>query len=357
MMTDSSLLRLRLHAQLISQHPYTDVADVVHHMGAMQAQDYAGAKWSVALRMKNATDEDIELAIAEKLIVRTWSLRGTLHFVAPTDVRWMTTLLRDRLIRTAATYNKMLGLDEKMLLKGCKVITKALGGGKILTRDELSEILQSNKLPVHENRLSHYLNRAAFEQLICFGPRKGKAFTFTLLDDWVPVTKMPDHETQLANLASRYLNSRGPASVKDFTWWSGLPSAMARAAIELVKQEYDSAVVNDETYWFPDVTPSKAGVHLLPGFDEYLLGYAGRSAVVDVSHSKKIMGNGNAVFAATIVVNGKVVGTWKRSNQQKMLELNAVTFEALSDARKTAIRKVANAYGKYMGLPAEVIFE
>lgn len=353
------LIKQRLHLQLIDHQPFKNAGEVVHHMGAMQAQDYAGAKWSLALRLAKATEQEIEEAVSQKQVVRTWALRSTLHFVSPKDVRWMLTLLREKLIHNAALNNNRLGLDEKTLKKGIDTIAKSLEGGKILTRDELSEFLQRKKLAVSENRLSHFLGRAAIEQLICFGPRKGKEYTFTLLDEWVPATTSLSKQASLAELASRYLNSHGPATVKDFTWWSGLPPAAAREAFELVRNTFSRETIDGTEFWLP-ASPAaghkiSGATYLLPGFDEYMLGYTGRGLVAEEQHVKKLMGLGNAVFPATVVINGKVEGTWKRTLLKDRVLVEVTPFSTFSPARQTAVAKAAKHFGRYLSFPVETV--
>lgn len=356
---NASLLRMRLHGQLISQTPLHSAGDVVHTMLAIQAQDYAGAKWSIGLRLPGATDETIENAIAEKQIVRSWVLRNTLHFVSPKDLRWMLTLLKDRLLH-AATQNAARngGVDEKMLRRANNLIVKALEGGNILTREELADVLLQKKLPVTENRMSYYLVRAAADQLICFGPRRGNTFTFALLDEWLPPSPALDRETALATMAFRYLNSRAPATIKDFVWWSGLTLTAAREAFELVKDDFDTIKINEETFWIPiqPKTPAKPGLHLLPGFDEYIMSYTGRGLIIDPKHTKKIIGAGNGLLAATIVSNGQVIGIWKRLIKNNKVVISASGFNSFTTTQETAIGKVARRYGKFLALPVETAF-
>ncbi|WP_295126252.1 winged helix DNA-binding domain-containing protein [uncultured Chitinophaga sp.] len=356
-MKNAQLTKLRLQQQLISHQPFTAAGDVVHALGAMQAQDFAGAKWSIALRLPQATEDDIDDAIAKKQVIRTWALRNTLHFVSPKDVRWMLSLLRDRLLQNAKSSNKLLGLDEKTLVKGLKVITNQLEGGNILTRDELGEALLQKKLAIDEHRLSHFLGRAAIDQLICFGPRRGKEFTFALLDEWAPATKPLEREEALATLASRYLTSHAPATIKDFSWWSGLTPTIATEAFELVKADFSRETIDGEEYWIPlTATVSNTGgsIHLLPGFDEYMLGYTNRFHVVDQQHYQKIAGTKNGQFASTVVINGKVAGVWKRTMKKNKLQIDVTPFDQFSPAREKAVTKAAAAYAKYSKLPLEI---
>ncbi|MCB0182020.1 MAG: AlkZ family DNA glycosylase, partial [Anaerolineae bacterium] len=296
-MTILDIAHLRLHHQAIAPAAIMSPGDVVRRLGAIQAQDYLGTLWALGLRMQQAVEVDIEQAIANREIVRTWPMRGTLHFVAPEDVRWMLALLTPRIIARAARRHQQLELDEATFIQSETVFAKALQGGKPLTRPEIMAVLEQAGISTKGQRGYHMLWRAAQNGLICYGPRQGKQDTFVWLDDWLPAGKSLSRDESLAELARRYFTGHGPATVQDFIWWSGLLTADARAAVEMVTAELIENVVDGQTYW---VSPTESGpkapsptVYLLPGFDEYLLGYRDRSAVLDPAHAKKVVPGGN----------------------------------------------------------------
>jgi len=351
-MTILDIAHLRLHHQAIAPAAIMSPGDVVRRLGAIQAQDYLGTLWALGLRMQQAVEVDIEQAIANREIVRTWPMRGTLHFVAPEDVRWMLALLTPRIIARAARRHQQLELDEATFIQSETVFAKALQGGKPLTRPEIMAVLEQAGISTKGQRGYHMLWRAAQNGLICYGPRQGKQDTFVWLDDWLPAGKSLSRDESLAELARRYFTGHGPATVQDFMWWSGLPAADARAGLEMVAAELVEEVVDGQTYWLSSTaagpkSPSPT-VYLLPGFDEYLLGYKDRSAVLDPAHAKKVVPGGNGMFKPIIVIDGQVVGIWQRTLRKKTVTIELQPFNTLNDAEREAIATAAEAYGAFL---------
>lgn len=228
-MTSSDILKLRISNQILSDFKYEVPADVVRHMGAMQAQDYLGSLWAVALRTKNATERDIENALAERTIVRTWPMRGTLNYVAAEDVRWMLGLMAPRILKTNEKRLKRdFNLDEEVYGLSRKILMKALEGGKILARNDVYKVLDQGGVHATGSRGLHIIWHLAQEGLLCFGPRQGKQPGFVLLDEWIPNSRILDHDEALAEIALRYFRSRGPATLNDFIWWTGLTATSAK---------------------------------------------------------------------------------------------------------------------------------
>ncbi len=263
-----NIARQRLYNQRIAGSSFEQPGDVVTWLGAVQAQDYLSALWAVGLRMKISIERDVEQALADRAIVRTWPMRGTLHFVAADDVRWMLELLTPRVIAGTATRYKQLELDAATFSRSRIVIERALQGGKALERRELYEVLQAAHISTAGQRGIHVLARLAQEGVICFGARAGRQQTFVLLDEWVPQSRRMEHDAALAELTKRYFSSHGPATLQDFVWWSGLSTADARVGIELAKPHLTRARVGEIEYWMaPDMPARRAktdNAHLLP---------------------------------------------------------------------------------------------
>jgi len=349
---------LRLHNQQISANPSRTPAEVVAWLGAVQAQDFAGAKGSLGLRLPEATEADVEQAIADAAIVRTWPMRGTLHFVPAADARWMLALLTPRVISSSARRYQQLELDEATFAKCRKVFARALRGGKILTRPEMLETLEQAKISTQGQRGYHLLARLSMDGLLCFGPQPGKQQTFTLLDEWVPQANDLPRDEALATLASRYFLSHGPATLKDFQGWTGLPAAEARAALAGARPNLISEEMGGETYWLSPNTPAPprraAEVYALPGFDEFVLGYKERSAVLDPAYADRIAPGANGVFYPTIVAGGQIVGSWKRTFKRERVVVEAAPFTKLSKAAARGFAQAAECYARFLGLSAEV---
>jgi len=305
--------RWRLRNQRLVGAPLPTPAEVVGWFGAIQAQEYAGAKWAVAQRTRGMVEGDVEDAVRDGAIVRTHALRQTWHFVLPCDVRWILALTAPRTKQTMAYYDRQFGLDSRTVRRSHDAITRALSGGQPLTRDELSAALARVKIDAKGQRLGRLVMHAELDALICSGPRRGKQFTYALLDERCPPTAPIARNEALGKLAGRYFASHGPALLADFAWWSGLSMADARRALAVAEPGLSSRSHNDQTYWFaePVAAPRREPhVRLLPRFDEYLVAYRRREDVVDPAMGKR---QSIDLLASPVVVrDGKVIGSWRR---------------------------------------------
>lgn len=344
---------LRLTNQRIADLPFAQAEDVVAWLGAMQAQDYSGTLWSIGLRMRAASEQLVEQAVAERRIVRTWPMRGTLHFVAAQDVRWLLQLLTPRIIAQSAGRYRQLALDEATFTASKQLFATVLQGGKQLTRDEVYQQLEQAGIATAGQRGYHLLVRAAQDGLICFGAPSGNQQTFVLLDEWIPPTKPLTREDALAELTRRYFVSHGPATLPDLMRWAGITTAEAKMGLTAVKQELIQETVDGLVYWLsPSTVETKASdlfVQLLPGFDEYILGYGNRDAVLDPAQAQAICPGGNGVFNPTIVINGRVMGTWKRVLKKDKVLIMLSPFQPLRENESAAIAVAAQHYGLFLG--------
>ena len=347
------IARKRLRNQCLAGTPFETPGDVVHWLGAVQAQDYFGALWAVGLRLQNATEADVEQAIAAKAIVRTWPMRGTLHFLASQDVRWMLALLTPRMTAQSGSRHRQLELSEAVFSRSRDHIVQALRGGKQFTRAEMYQVLEQGKIATTDQRGMHILGHLAQTGLICFGPRRGKQHTFTLLDEWVPPAGPIPREEALAKLASRYFRSHGPATLHDFAWWSGLSVGDAKAGIDSARSRLIQDVVDGTSYWLSDAAhagkTTKPINHLLPAFDEYTVAYKDRSAILNPRYAKRLNAGGG-MLNPVIVVDAEVVGTWKRSRKGKSVVVAANPFGALPEAG-SVLAGAAKRYGRFLQTP------
>ena len=354
-MNSSQILQYRLYNQHLTQNRFRSPAELVSHLGAVQAQDYAAAKWAIGLRLPGSTDEDIEQSIAKRKIIRTWALRGTLHFVAPADLRWILDLINPRLLSAYAGHFSRLGLEITLIRKSHDAITNALRDGNQLTRKELGAILKGKKIPTHEMRMNFLMVRAACDGLICLGERRGKQFTYTLLDEWIPPTRKLAREEAITQLAKRYFASHGPATIQDFAWWSGLNMADAKMAIDLIGPGFKSEKIGQSIFWCEkDLSggSNRSSIHLLPSFDEYIVGYADRSAPLGNIPFRRIL-NGS-LFYPVVIINGKVVGTWKRKFKKNAVLIESSFFDGSNSSQIKKIASQGKKYGKFLGINADL---
>lgn len=367
-MNTADILRIRLRAQLIDDGHAKSVREVVSRLLAMQAQDYAGATWAIGLRLPGSTLVDVERAIAERAIVRTWPMRGTLHFVATEDVRWLLPLLTPRVVARFRARHEELGLDSGAFARARELFSAALAGGGSLTRPEAMALLATGGVATEGQRGYHVLVQLAHEGLLVQGPMRDKQQTFVLLDEWIPPTDADaaalarPREEALAALAARYFAGHGPATVDDLARWAGLPKREAAAATAAIAGELESAEYDGARYWFaPEVASATSrtrrrtpSVHLLPGFDEYMLGYTGRSHQLGEhleAYGSKVAANG--MLAPTIVVDGRAVGIWKRTLKARTVGFTTTGFEPLGAAERKAIAAEQDRYAAFVGRKRE----
>lgn len=351
-MNQHTITELRLANQYIVGSGHTPLA-VVEHMGAMQAQDYNGALWSLGLRT-GLTQKEIVSFIEKRKIVRTWPQRGTLHFVVAQDAKWQVSLSAERLIRGVATRHERLGINEKILQKSKTILTKALQGGKILSRAKIMEALEKEGISTTDGRGYHTLWYLSQTGVLVAGPMDEKQQTFTLLDEWVKNPKTKTREAGIAELVKRYFTSHGPATLQDFMWWSGITAKEAKAGLESHGSLFVSEKFEGKEYWMKKnlkLLRSTARAFLLPGFDEYMLGYKDRSAALPAAYAKKIVPGGNGMFLSTIVLDGQVVGTWKKDIKKNGVHITLHPFQILTKTQVKLLEVPASHYGNFLGVP------
>jgi hypothetical protein len=353
-MDTASISQKRIHNQSISDNRFKKPSEVVAWFGAVQAQDFAAAKWALGLRMRNATDRSIEEAFNKGEILRTHVMRPTWHFVTPEDIRWLLALTAARVHAFNGYQYRRSGLDKAVFKGSNSIIEKALLGGKKLTREEIDRALRQAGVPTENLGLSYTLMQAELDGIICSGPRRGKQFTYMLLDERVPKFEIIDRDEALAALTKRYFSSHGPAQLQDYVWWSGLTAAEAKRGLEMNKSHLNRQVIDDKMYWFPKsprTTRAKPQqVFLLPGFDEYFIAYRDRTAILDPKHSKHLNLGGGMVNGA-VVVDGKMVGGWKRVLKSSGVIVSVKCFERITDAQSQGIKAAIDRYAKFLDLP------
>lgn len=347
---------LRLAAQRIATSRFESPGEVVRWMFAMQAQDFPGSKWSVATRMTDATDDQIEEALERREFVRSWPMRGTLHFIAGEDLGWMLQLTTDRLIKGAAARRKQLELTEADLAVARDTALAVLEGGVALERNDLLAEFDRVGVATTGQRGYHLLWNLAQTGVIVFGPVSGKQQTFVLLDEWITEPRRLERDEALGELARRYFTSHGPATVRDLAWWASLTLTEARSGLAIARDQLEERDVDGTTYFSaPGLKPAKKAVFALAGFDEFMLGYQDRSAALAPEHSNLIVPGGNGIFHPTIVSNGKVVGTWRRTSTASAVTLQPEWFADPSPTVKAGFERAANKYGAFLGKQVRIV--
>ena len=345
-------------AQHIGTGEVSRPVEVVRRLLALQGQDFPGVKWSVGIRQAGATQGAVEAACDAGEIVRSWPLRGTLHLVAGEDLGWLLALTAPRAIASAAGRRAALGITEADIEKARETALSALAGRRILTRDALLAAFEAAGVSPAGQRAYHLLWYLAQTGTLVLGATDGRQQTFALLDDWVPEPRRLDRDEALAELALRYFRSHGPATAADLARWSGLTLGDVRRGIAICGTELTSLELDGVRYQIAPETLSNAApaarVHLLPGFDEYLLGYGDRSAALAPEHAEAIVPGSNGMFKPTIVADGEVVGTWKRILRAREIVVEATPFARLPGQVDEGLVEAVQAYGAFIGRPARL---
>jgi hypothetical protein len=348
----SKVLTWRLYNQQIVTTKFKNPEQVVAWMGAMQAQDFAMAKWAIGLRIPGMKETDIEEAFNKGKILRTHVLRPTWHFVVPSDIGWMLELTRPHIIRLLAYNDRRVGLTKRILTKTNDVLAKALQGGNVFTRDELRAVLQKEKIATDGLRFIHIMMHAELAGIVCSGPRRGKQFTYALLDERARNATTMDHAEALAELTKRYFASHGPATFQDFAWWSGLSMTAARRGMDMVTRYFKKGALDGKEYFFKSPSIKEfpvQGVFLLPNYDEYTVAYRDRARLIHNKHSALVTNRGDTIFNNTIIVNGKVEGTWGRLVKDNSVVVEAKPFLPFSRTTQRSLIKVAKRYSEFIG--------
>jgi hypothetical protein len=357
-MNKSDITKIRLFNQQIAATKFTRPEEIARWFGAMQAQDYPMAKWAIGARLPGATGESVEKALAEGKILRTHVMRPTWHFVAAEDFRWLVKLSAPQLRSTSAGTMRSFGLDTETCNRANDLIAKMLEGGRHLTRPEIMAELKNSGIDASDNYRPSYLMFAAeIEGIVCSGVARGKNQTYALLDERAPQTREFSRDEAIMELTRRYFTSHAPATLKDFIWWSGLPTADARKGLEMNKSVLAREEIEGETYYLPNsfgIPPENAeALYLLPAFDEFMVAYKDRSAALAPDKTKEAV-TGNGIFKPIIVVNGKIAGIWKRSFKKDSLLIEKTLFGESSDFDTQAFQTKAREYASFEGKNTQI---
>lgn len=351
---DSTVAERRLCNQHLTTNGLRRPAEVVEWFGAMQAQEYEPARWALGLRLRDGvSDADIRRAFDAGRILRTHVMRPTWHFVTPADIRWLLELTAPRVHRIMSYYNRELGLDAPTLVRGTDVIERALGEGGHLTRPELAAALQRARMPMVGNRLARVVMHAELEGVICSGARRERQFTYALLAERAPRARRLSRDEALATLGERFFQGHGPATIRDFAWWSGLTAADGKRATEMIRARPE--VIDGLSYWTIGELPRQAArvhqSHLLPIYDEYVVAYRDRKAVPHGPSTIASSSTESVIFRHALVIGGQIAGTWRTTRSAKAVMIRAVPLRRLRSTERLAIDAAVQRYERFIGRP------
>lgn len=356
----TGIARQRLAQQHLTDPGFGSAVEVVSAMGAVQAQDYAGALWAVARRTEPAlTAADVEQAFEDAAIVRTHLLRPTWHFVAAADLRWIQALTAPRVHQANGYQYRQFGVDAELIKRSHAVLEKSLRDGRHLTRTELCEAWEQAGIDTSEPvRVAALLMWAELDLLVCSGPRRGRQFTYAMVDERVPPSPAKPRDEALAELARRYFSTRGPASLHDLCWWSGLTMADAKRAAGALGDALEREAVDGVELYCADprpVRPRARPAHLLPNYDELFIGFRDRSALLQRLGRDALPNPSQAVFAHVVAIDAQVVGGWKRDVGTRSATVTMRLQVPVTATERRALEAEARRYGRFLGLPVELL--
>lgn len=350
------LTHLRRYAQRLTASTHTTPAALAAHMGAMQAQDEAMCKLAVGLRVQGADLAAVEAAMDSGAVIRTHVLRPTWHLVAAEDLRWMLALSAPQVKTLHSALAKRAGVTEALVQASQAAFYALLSGGRTMTRPELTAAIMAMGIPAASDAMTHYLMFAEQDAVICSGPSSGGRSTYALVDERVPAQAACTREEAVARLAMTYFRSHGPATERDFAWWSGLNLTECRRGLAEAKRALTSITVGGETYWLDpailDAAPEAARLHLLPAFDEYLISYRDRTAAIPVALQPQAF-TSNGIFKPVIVQDGQVVGTWARRVARQAVHVEATWFAAAQASDRAALEAACHTLASFWGMPVK----
>ena len=348
----------RLHNQRLAGPPAADPVAVVRHLGAVQAQEYAIAKWSVGQRTTGVHDRDVQALIDSGAIVRTHALRPTWHFVAAEDVGWIQALTGPRVLTTIGHYFRQAGLDDtELIARSTKAIVAALRGGNHLTRAELGAALAAGGVEATGMSLGFIVSRAELEGLIGNGVMRGKQHTYALLEERIANPRTYTHDEALAELTRRYFTSHGPATIKDFVWWSSLTVAQIRKGLSLVGSGLVSETVDGRQYWFapgdPPPRDRSPSVHVLQTYDECGVAYTESRPVLNLAGLDLQLPNNNTL-AHLYTMDSQVAGWWRRVVERDGIVAEMSPVVKLTVAKRKAVEAAFRRYAEFANVPVTV---
>lgn len=354
------VLRLRLARHGLAGDDLRTPLDVVQRMLALQSQDFPAGKWAVGARAPGTTLADVNAAIDSGEIVRSWPMRGTLHLVPARELNWMLQITTPRLLAGGRTRRAQLDLDEDSIESARAVAFEALEGGRGLTRARFLEVLEDAGIDTQGQRGYHIIGILAQTGTLCWGPHEGKQQLLVLLDEWVPDPRTLTRDEALGEFLFRYLDGHGPATLKDFVWWSKVTVAEAKIGLAVVRDRLDEVQVDGTTYYLPasvDTAPlgdrpqQWSPALTLPGFDEYLLGYGDRSLVIGTENFLRVVPGKNGIFFPIVVTSGRVIGTWRATPGRSAMTARAELFEPATGNIDEDFARSIRAYEAFLGAP------
>jgi hypothetical protein len=354
------LVNWRMRNLRLLGEPFEIPEQVVGWLGAVQSQDFGPAKWSIGQRTRRGRQTSIDEAFTNGSILRTHVLRPTWHFCLAEDIRWMLELTAPRVHSRNSTYYTRFGLDKSLIRKSKTLISRSLNGGERLTRKEIGDVLNRSGIDAYGGTLGFILMQAELDGVVCSGMLKGKQQTYALLEERAATARMLSEDEALAELTRRYFTSHGPATIRDFSWWSSLKVSDIKRGLEMAGAALENRTIDGHSFWFapPAIrrnAASKPTIHLLQGYDEYIVGYRETKYLLDLRQRGRSLPTDRPIFTGAVIVDGQVEGHWRSKIDKSLVAVDVALYEPFDDLRAEALHRAIAEYGKF--LESEVTVE
>ena len=344
-----------MSGQLLWGPPAASITDVLRHFGAVQAQEFLPAKWSLAQRVEGATDADVHAAFADGTVLRTHILRPTWHFVHADDIRWMLLASAPRVHAANASQYRQIGVADEVVLRSQAVFEDVLADGVPRKRTELARALAAAGLSVSGTPLAYVIMRAELDGVLISGAEKD---SYTLLDLRVPGAATIDRDAAVVSLVQRYFAGHGPATLKDFATWASFTITETRQALDALGDTVVSEEIDGRTYWSvpgsgnTPARPASPDITLLQDYDEYIVGYFD-SRGVNMHPDGPDAALGPRVRA--LLLDGQVIGHWKHAIRNGRAEVTTLMSRAFTKPEAASLHRAVQRFGEFLGVPAELV--
>ena len=349
--TPAAIARARAAAQRLSAPAAIAPDALVAWLGAVQSQDYPLALWSVAQRLAKKTRAAVERAFSGGAILRTHILRPTWHFVARDDLRWMQALTGPRVLAQLATYDRRNGVDARLVARSTKLVVDAIARRGHLTRREIADIFSRAGIKANAWVVAELLMHAELRAIVCSGVPRGAQQTYALVDERAPKAVSMSRDEMLAELTRRYFQSHGPATAKDFQWWSGLTAGDVSRGIDMLGAMLTKVAAGDRTYLAiaaEKVRSRPDAAHLIQPFDELVVAYSESRDVVDVSGAaRKDVPEGFALLTRGVVRDGQLIARWRMTPARGPRGIAIEPLRRLLGVERTAAAAAAARFERY----------
>ena len=306
---------IRLLNQQLAAPQFSDPAQVVSHMGAIQAQEYRMMRWAVAMRTRKPSARAFKAAFDDGRIIRLHLMRGTWQLVSADDYWWMLDLCAPKAIAVTRGWmsSNRISIPEKEQMDIRDILAQTAADKGSVTKEDFVQALDEREIRMDAHRLSYHIRMAELTGTLCSGDLLPMKATYAPSVDKVGPRNAIDRDEALMRFARNYFRSRQPATLEDFVWWSGLNIGDCRRGIALLGNTIHAVKWKGREFYLTDDCRTRGfrsgKCLLIPPYDEYLIGYKSRDIVLPTEHTHRAHNN-SGIFQPIIAHDGIICGNW-----------------------------------------------